>query len=314
MFGIAESRSQAARPVAGGARATGVAGRAGRGRELIWAGTVGLVLADSSVVTLALPEILRRFQTTVVGVSWVLTAFNLVLALAVLPAAWLAARGTAASADRVWRVGVLGFGAASLLGALAQTVAVLIAARALQAVAGACVIAGAIELLAGSRGSHARAATAWGAAGLIGLAIGPAVGGLLTEVISWRAIFVAQVPVVLLAVAGARAAGTGDRAGAGRAAAAGAGVGVGTAVGGSDRSRLPARGDADRRLGALASRGGADRVGDAGCDDRGAPAAARRREQHRGDGGGSDLDRRWIGGTGTAARRRSRSGRSARRC
>ena len=52
---------------AGGARAS-------RGRELIWAGTVGLVLADSSVVTLALPEMLRRFETTVLGVSWVLTA------------------------------------------------------------------------------------------------------------------------------------------------------------------------------------------------------------------------------------------------
>jgi hypothetical protein len=73
------------------ARAPGPArAAAGRGRELVWAATVGLVLADSSIVTLALPEMLRRFETTVLGVSWVLTAFNIVLALAVLPAARLA--------------------------------------------------------------------------------------------------------------------------------------------------------------------------------------------------------------------------------
>jgi MFS family permease len=174
---------------------------AGRGRELIWAGTVGLVLADSSVVTLALPDILRRFETTVVGVSWVLTAFNLVLALVVLPAARLAGRRGPGAAAAVWCGGLLGFAAASLLCALAPTVGVLIAGRCLQAVAGACVIAGAIELLARSRGSHRAAASAWGGAALIGVALGPAAGGLLTELISWEAIFAIQVPVIVLAVA-----------------------------------------------------------------------------------------------------------------
>jgi MFS family permease len=172
-----------------------------RGRELIWAATVGLVLADSSVVTLALPEMLREFETTVLGISWVLTAFNLVLALAVLPATWLAVRPGASGAAAVWAGGVVGFSIASLTCALAPTVAVLIAGRCAQAVAGACTIAGAIELLARNRGSHTKAAGAWGAAGLVGLAVGPAAGGLLTELLSWQAIFVFQVPVVLLAAA-----------------------------------------------------------------------------------------------------------------
>ena len=175
--------------------------RAGRSREWIWAGTVGLVLADSSVVTLALPEILRRFETTVLGVSWVLTAFNLVLAVAVLPAAYGAAGRTTRRAATVWGGGLLGFAAASLLCALAPTIGVLVAGRCVQGIAGAAVVAGAIELLARSRGSHRAAAPAWGTAGLAGVALGPAAGGLLTELISWQAIFVVQVPVALAVVA-----------------------------------------------------------------------------------------------------------------
>ena len=170
----------------------------------MWAGTVGLVLADSSVVTLALPDILRRFDSTVLGVSWVLTAFNLALALAVLAAARLAAGGSATRGAAVWAGGVVGFAAASLLCALAPTITVLIAGRCIQGVAGASAIAGAIELLARSRGTHREAASAWGAAGLIGIAVGPAAGGLLTELISWEAIFIVQVPVVLAVAAAIR--------------------------------------------------------------------------------------------------------------
>jgi MFS family permease len=147
----------------------------------VWAGSVGLVLADSSVVTLALPEIVRRFDTTVFGVSWVLTAFNLVLMVAVVPAALVAVARAGPAAARVWGAGITVFAGASLLCALAPGLSVLIVGRCLQALGGAFAVAGAIELLARSRGSHARAAPVWGGAGLVGLAVGPAVGGLLTE-------------------------------------------------------------------------------------------------------------------------------------
>jgi hypothetical protein len=206
----ATGRARAAQPAAAGGRGVGA-------RELVWAGTVGLVLADSSVVTLALPEIVRRFETTVFGVSWVLTAFNLVLGLAVVPAARLAAGRDASRAAHVWAGGVAVFAAASLLCTLATGIGVLIAGRCLQGLGGAWVIAGAIELLAASRGSHVRAASAWGAAGLVGLAVGPAAGGLLTQLISWQAIFALQVPVALVAVAAARPpAGAAERGPAGR--------------------------------------------------------------------------------------------------
>jgi MFS family permease len=163
----------------------------------VWAGTLGLVLADSSVVTLALPEVLRQFDTTVFGVSWVLTAFNLVLAVAVLPAARLARRRP----GHTWAIGLAAFAAASLVCALAGSIAVLIAARCVQALGGAAVIGGAIELVARASGSHRAGAARWGTAGLAGLALGPAIGGLLTETLSWESIFALQVPVVLAAPA-----------------------------------------------------------------------------------------------------------------
>ena len=163
-------------------------------RDVALALTVGVVLADSSIVTLGLPDILREFDGTVVGVSWVLTAFNLALALSVLPAARAARREPRGG----WALGLAVFTLASLACALAPSQALLIVFRVIQASGGALTVACAIELLARSRGSHELAAPVWGAAGTIGLAIGPAAGGLLTELLSWQAIFLVQVPLLLL--------------------------------------------------------------------------------------------------------------------
>lgn len=164
--------------------------------ELVCVLGVAVVLADSSIVTLALPDILRRFETSVFLVSFVLTGFNLFFAALIIPAARLAQR-------RVVTIGRLGFavfGLASLLCALAPSVATLIAARCLQAAGGAAVVASSIELLAGWRGSHREAAGVWGGASVAGLAIGPAIGGVLTQLLSWESIFFFQIPIVLLAL------------------------------------------------------------------------------------------------------------------
>ncbi len=165
-----------------------------RTRELALALSVGVVLADSSIVTLALPDILRDFDSSVVGVSWVLTAFNLVLAISILPAARLAADRPRSG----WTAGLILFTLASVTCALANTGGLLIGARVLQAIGGGLTVACAIELLARSRGRHDLAAPFWGAAGTIGVAIGPAAGGVLTELFSWRAIFAVQIPMLLL--------------------------------------------------------------------------------------------------------------------
>jgi MFS family permease len=174
----------------------------GRLRVSAWALTVGVVLADSSIVTLALPEILAEFDSTVFGVSWVLTAFNAVLAAALLPAAVLARR----EPGRLWAAGVVVFALASAACALAPSAEFLIIARCVQALGGAAAIAGAIELLSRATGSHRAAAPLWGTAGLAGLALGPAAGGILTELLSWESIFFVQIPLIAL-VPLARAAG-----------------------------------------------------------------------------------------------------------
>ena len=163
--------------------------------------TVALVLADSAVVTLALPDILRHLDTTVAQVAWVLISFNLVLALVAVPAAALFHR---AQPRVLTAVGIAGFAAASAWCAVARSIEVLIAARCLQAVGGALALIGCLELLVVRYGERRGLAT-WVAAGVIGTATGPVAGGLLTQAISWQAIFVVQVPVAVLAVPAALA-------------------------------------------------------------------------------------------------------------
>ncbi len=162
--------------------------------EICLALTVGVVLADSSVVTLALPSILRDYDATVFGVSWVLTAFNIVLAVSILPCVRIARSRPRAG----WAAGLAIFVAASVACAASGTATALIAGRVVQAAGGALAVACAIELLARLRGSHQLAAPGWGAAGTIGIAVGPAVGGVLTQLLDWQSIFLLQVPLLLL--------------------------------------------------------------------------------------------------------------------
>jgi MFS family permease len=157
--------------------------------------SVGVVLADSSVVTIALPEILAHFDVEIATLSWALTSYNLALALAALPAALLARRW----ATPVFGVGIAAFAAASIWCALAPSFGVLVAARTVQGVAGAAIVCAALVLLRG-------AARIWALAGILGAALGPAAGGVLTQLLGWEAIFAAGAPLALLALPAARGA------------------------------------------------------------------------------------------------------------
>ncbi|MBJ7522226.1 MAG: MFS transporter, partial [Solirubrobacteraceae bacterium] len=171
-------------------------------RRLLPAIAAGLVLADSSVVTLALPEILRALDASVAGVSWVLISFNIALAVAAVPAARLAPRPA-------YVIGLVVFAAACLVCAASESLGVLIAGRVAQGVAGAAVIAAALALMRTGEdpGAPSPGLRTWALAGVLGAALGPAAGGVLTEAFSWEAMFALQAPLALVAVLGVFAVG-----------------------------------------------------------------------------------------------------------
>ncbi len=168
-------------------------------RSLVGLG-IGLALADSSVVTLALPDILRDFDVEIPQVAWVLTAYNLVLALAAVPAAYAARRRPHVA----YTAGTLVFAAASLACGLAPTFGVLVGARCVQALGGALLVCAALDLLTAIEGSDARSVRTWATAGIVGAAVGPAAGGILTETFGWESIFLVQAPLALVTLLGVR--------------------------------------------------------------------------------------------------------------
>ena len=169
-------------------------------RTALLAVGVGLALADSSIVTLALPKILGEFDVAITSVAWVLTSFNLALAVVAVPAAYVSRRRP----REAFVAGVLVFAAASLACGLAPSFDVLVGARCVQAVGAALLVTSALDLLSQAGGGDARALRIWVAAGVLGAAVGPAAGGILTQLLGWESIFLAQVPLALVLLLAAR--------------------------------------------------------------------------------------------------------------
>jgi MFS family permease len=160
------------------------------GRSAALTAAVAVAFADSSIVVLALPELYGRFDTTIEAVSWVVTAYNLAVAVTALLVLLFVHRLRSAV---LLGVGLGLFLAASIACAAAQSLAFLIGARSVQGVGAALLLVGALPVLGRAR---------WTAAATFGLALGPALGGVLTQAFDWRAIFVAQAPVAALGLVG----------------------------------------------------------------------------------------------------------------
>ncbi len=158
-----------------------------------------LIGLDTTIVNVALPDIGRDLRTDTRGLQWTVDAYTIVFAGLLITSGSLADRY---GRRRVFRTGLVIFGAASLACALAPSLEVLIAARALQGVGARCSARG-----AGHRGQrHARAAGTARAIGIwasvfgLSMATGPVLGGALTTALGWRAVFWAGVPIVLAAL------------------------------------------------------------------------------------------------------------------
>lgn len=166
------------------------------GRWVIGATVLGSGMAqlDATVVNVALPAMGRDLHAGVGALQLVVTAYAVTLAALILLAGTL---GDRLGRRRMFLTGVIGFVAASLLCALAPTTGVLIGARALQGIGGALLTPGSLAIVEASFVTHdrGRAIGAWSALVGVAAAIGPLVGGYLVQAVSWRAIFLINLPL-----------------------------------------------------------------------------------------------------------------------
>jgi EmrB/QacA subfamily drug resistance transporter len=163
-----------------------------------------LVSLDATVVNVALPSIGSHLHAQLAGLQWVLTGYLLTLASLILVGGAL---GDRYGRRRVFRWGVVLFVGTSAACAAAPNLPVLVAARVLQGCAGALLLPGSLAILQASfaPGQRGRAIGAWSAFGGVANAFGPFLGGWLVEAVSWRLVFLLNVPlgIVVVAISGA---------------------------------------------------------------------------------------------------------------
>jgi MFS family permease len=157
---------------------------------------VALAFADASIVVLALPQIVIRLHTTIAASVWVIVAYNLAL---IAGSVAIIVLGRRPASRRALVAGLVVFGLASLGCGAAGSLAVLIPLRCLQGLGGALVLSASLPLFTGATRPGESPLYAWSAAAALGAAVGPAIGGVLTQLFDWRAIFFAQAPVAAVA-------------------------------------------------------------------------------------------------------------------
>ena len=159
-----------------------------------------MLLLDITVVNVALPDIQRDLDASLSSLQWVVDAYSLTLAAFLLTAGSL---GDRLGRRRVFSIGFAVFTLASFLCGIAGDPTLLNLARGLQGVGGAAMFATSLALIGQEFHGKDRATAfgVWGATVGGAVAIGPLVGGVLTEHLGWEWIFFVNVPIGLLAIA-----------------------------------------------------------------------------------------------------------------
>ncbi|MEP7019286.1 MAG: MFS transporter [Pseudonocardiales bacterium] len=175
------------------------------GRWVLVAAVLGSGLAgiDATVVNIALPALGRDLHAGFSGLQWTINSYTLTMASLILLGGSL---GDRYGRRRVFVLGVVWFALASALCALAPSIGVLIAARALQGIGGALLTPGSLAMISASFApeDRAKAIGAWSGFGGVASAIGPFLGGYLVDGPGWRWIFVINVPLAVVVVLIAR--------------------------------------------------------------------------------------------------------------
>jgi EmrB/QacA subfamily drug resistance transporter len=166
------------------------------GRWVLAASVLGSSLSfiDGAVVNVALPILQRELGATVSSAQWIVEAYQLFLSSLVLLGGALADRY---GRRRIFVLGTLLFAASSLACGIAPNVSTLIAARAVQGLGGSLLVPASLGMLGAAfpESERGRAVGTWSALTAIATAIGPAIGGWLVQAISWRAVFLINLPI-----------------------------------------------------------------------------------------------------------------------
>ncbi|MBO2458798.1 MFS transporter [Actinomadura violacea] len=159
-----------------------------------------MLLVDVNIVTVALPDMAAGLGASYSSLQWVMDVYALVLAALLMGAGALADR---AGRRRVYVLGLVLFAVASLACGTAPDAAVLLAARAVQGAGAAMMFATTVALVNASYDGRDRAVAfgVWGAVNGAAAGVGPVLGGLVTQGLGWRWIFLLNLPVSVLAVA-----------------------------------------------------------------------------------------------------------------
>ena len=166
-------------------------------------GALSMLMLDTTVVSVALPTIEHDLGVSQTGVQWIVNGYLLALAALVAVGGRLA---DLLGAERTFRIGATVFIAASAACGVAPSQAVLVAARAVQGAGAALMAPATSAILMNTFGpsERGRAMGIFSGVSMIFLALGPLIGGTLTDVVSWRAVFYVNLPVGLVMLALAR--------------------------------------------------------------------------------------------------------------
>jgi MFS transporter, DHA2 family, multidrug resistance protein len=185
-------------------------------RDNRWPITICVMLAtfmnslDMTIANVALPHMQGSVSASQEQITWVLTSYIVASAIAMPLAGWLADR---VGRKRLFIICITGFTIASMMCGLSSNLVEIIAARLLQGLFGAALtpLSQAVMLDVHPPEDHGQAMSIWGAGAILGPIIGPALGGFLTEQMSWRWVFFINLPIGILALAGVLVFMSGDR-------------------------------------------------------------------------------------------------------
>jgi EmrB/QacA subfamily drug resistance transporter len=161
-----------------------------------------MIMLDNTVVNVALPSIQRDLDASISGLEWTINGYALSFAVLLATGGRL---GDIFGRRRMFLIGVVVFALSSATAGLAQSSTDLVVSRVVQGVGAALMMPATLSIVTDAFPAHERgkAMGTWAGVSALALAVGPVLGGFLTEHVSWRAIFYLNIPVAVGAVAAA---------------------------------------------------------------------------------------------------------------